>query len=423
MIAAPASGQGKTTVTAALARLHHRQGRRVTMFKCGPDFLDPQIHAIASGAPCENLDFRMGGEADVAWRLARAARNSDLILIEGVMGLFDGEPSAADLARRYGLPILAVIDGRAMARSFGAIALGLKLYEPDTPLIGALANNVGSPHHGNLLRDSLPPGLDWFGAFPRDGAVALPERHLGLLPASEIADLSDKLDRLADAIADTAASQLPPTAHFADVPPPSLAQHLAGRTIAVARDGAFCFLYPANLDCLEGMGAKLSFFSPLEDQALPKCDAIWLPGGYPELHGARLTANGAMRAALAGHVAAGKPLLAECGGMMALAETLVDQAGQSWPMMGLLPGIVRMQPKLAALGMQVLDWQEARLTGHCFHYSRFETPMIPVAQTQGLRQRPGEAIYQDRALVASYFHAYFPSAPEAVARLFSGDFF
>ncbi len=288
LVAAPASSQGKTTVVAALARLHARQGRKVRVFKCGPDFLDPQIHAIASGAPCQNIDLWMCGEEDARWRLAEAAREADLILIEGVMGLFDGDPSAAELATRLGIPILTVIDGAAMASSFGAIAYGLKHYRPGTPLTAAFANRVGSDYHAELLKKSLPDDIRWMGHLPRDDFAAMPERHLGLLPAAEIADLSERLDRMADALAKTEAALLPPAVEFAAAERPQLPPLLAGTTIAVARDAAFCFLYPANLDCLQAMGANLVFFSPLADVMLPACDAVWLPGGYPELHGKAL---------------------------------------------------------------------------------------------------------------------------------------
>ena len=417
MIAAPASGQGKTMITAALARLHHRQGRRVKVFKCGPDFLDPQIHAIASGAPCENLDFRMGGEVDVAWRLTRAARDNDVILIEGVMGLFDGEPSAADLARRFNLPILVVIDGSAMARSFGAIALGMKTYEPDTRVVGALANCVGSAYHAQLLEQSLPEGIAWFGAVPRSAESALPERHLGLLPAAEITDLAQRIDQLADRIAETAAAALPPVATFPDTPMPEVPALLAGKTIAVACDAAFCFAYPANIECLKAMGASLRFFSPLHDATLPDCDAVWLPGGYPELHPDALANNRSMIASLQSHIQAGKPVLAECGGMIALAETLVDIDGTQHPLMGILPGTVQMQKKLAALGMQSLTLSGGRLGGHTFHYSTFDCPLEPIAHTQDTHQKQSEAVYGINRLTATYFHAYFPSAPRVVADL------
>lgn len=418
LVAAPASGQGKTTVVAALARLHTRLGRKVRVFKCGPDFLDPQVHAVASGAPCENVDLWMCGEDDIAWRLAEAARHADLILVEGVMGLYDGTPSAAELAKKLGLPILAVIDGASMANSFGAIAYGLKNYRPGTPLNAAFANRVGSAYHAELLEKSLPPDVAWYGALPRDAEAAMPERHLGLLPAAEIEGLAQRIERMADRLATTAAARLPPPVEFADVPPPELAPLLQGKTIAVARDAAFCFLYPANVDCLERLGATLAYFSPLADTVLPLCDAVWLPGGYPELHGPALAANRALWDALAAHVDAGKPLLAECGGMMALFESLRDADGNEFPMAGLLPGTVVMQKKLAGLGMQEAALPEGVLRGHAFHYSRTETSLAPLCASVRPDGRQGEAIYRRQRLTASYMHMYFPSNPEAVGRVF-----
>lgn len=421
LVAAPASSQGKTTVVAALARLHARQGRKVRVFKCGPDFLDPQIHAIASGAPCQNIDLWMCGEEDARWRLAEAAREADLILIEGVMGLFDGDPSAAELATRLGIPILTVIDGAAMATSFGAIAYGLKHYRPGTPLTAAFANRVGSDYHAELLKQSLPDDIRWMGHLPRDNFAAMPERHLGLLPAAEIADLSARLDRMADALAKTDAALLPPAIEFSTAARPQLPQLLAGMTIAVARDAAFCFLYPANLECLEAMGANLVFFSPLADAALPTCDAAWLPGGYPELHGKALAANRALWAALAKHVAAGKPLFAECGGMMALFETLVDIDGNAHWMGSLIPGTVTMQKKLAALGMQevALDGHPP-LRGHTFHYSSAQAKLEPFTKaTRKQGASEGEPVYRQENLTASYLHLYFPSSTVAAAGLFT----
>lgn len=418
LVAAPASGQGKTTVVAALARLHVRQGRRMRIFKCGPDFLDPQIHALASSQPCENLDFRMCGEADAAWRLARAAATADLILVEGVMGLHDGEPSAAALARRLRLPILLVLDADAMAGSFGAVAWGLKHYRDGAPISHVLANRVGSAYHAQLCQATLPDDIAWLGHLPRDAAATLPERHLGLLPAAEIADLDARIERIADLLAATEAANLPPIVEFTAVAAPSFPPLLANQTIAVARDAAFCFLYPANLECLEAMGATLRFFSPLADRAPPPCDAIWLPGGYPELHGAALATNRPMAAALAAHVAADKPLLAECGGMMACFSSLEDIGGITHSLFDLLPGTVRMQPKLAGLGMLSAELPEGRLTGHTFHYSTTKTPLEPICAAVKLNGRGSEAIYRRQRLTASYMHFYFPSNPEAAARLF-----
>jgi len=417
LIAAPASGQGKTTVTAALARLHARQGRRVRVFKCGPDFLDPQILEVASGQPVYNLDLGMCGAEDAARRLWRAAGAAELILIEGVMGLFDGQPSAADIAERFGIPVLAVIGAGAMAQTFGAVAHGLATYRPGLPFSGVLANQVGSPRHADMLRASLPPGMLWYGALPRDAEAALPERHLGLLQAAEIADLETRLDRLADRLAETGAAGLPPALTFPAALVDEAPALLAGKTIAVARDTAFAFIYPANLDCLRELGARLCFFSPLAGDPLPACDALWLPGGYPELHAARLAARADLWAQLRAHADAGKPILAECGGMMALFENLLDKEGVSHRMAGLLPGGVAMQPRLAALGLQTAALPEGRVRGHTFHYSLARTALAPLLHAETQDGRVGEAIYRRGRLTASYVHFYFPSNPAAVAGL------
>lgn len=419
LIAAPASGQGKTTVTAALARLHARQGRRVTVFKCGPDFLDPQIHAFASGRPCQNLDLGMCGEADAQWRLARAAADSDLILVEGVMGLFDGTPSAADIAQRFGIPVMALIDAGAMAQTFGAVAHGLATYRPGLPFAGVLANRVGSARHTEMLRASLPPGMGWFGALPKSGD-SLPERHLGLLQAAEISDLAARLDKLADALAASATVDLPRPVEFADAPPPAIEPLLAGRRIAIARDAAYGFIYPANLETLKALGAELRFFSPVAGDPLPACDAVWLPGGYPELHATALSANQPLWTALHAHADAGKPILAECGGMMSLFEEVVDKAGQSHRFAGLLPGRSVMQQRLAALGTQFVDLPEGSLAGHTFHYSKSDTALHPVARARTADGRDGEAVFRRQRLTASYVHFYFPSNPRAVATLLGG---
>ncbi|MEO7323620.1 MAG: cobyrinate a,c-diamide synthase, partial [Dokdonella sp.] len=258
MVSAPASGQGKTSVTAALARWHARRGRRIRVFKTGPDFLDPMVLERASGHPVYQLDWWMNGAQDVRSRLFAAAAEADLILIEGVMGLFDGYPSTADLAMQLGIPVLAVIDGSAMAQTFGSVASGLAHYRDGLPLYGVAANRIGSAYHAQLLRDSLPAELRWFGALPADAALALPERHLGLVGAHEIDDIDAHLDALADAWATHADASLPSPARFDAVETTPIARLLQGVRIAIARDAAFRFLYPANLDLLAAAGAKLA---------------------------------------------------------------------------------------------------------------------------------------------------------------------
>ncbi|MEQ1660490.1 MAG: cobyrinate a,c-diamide synthase, partial [Hylemonella sp.] len=411
--------------------LHARQGRRVRVFKCGPDFLDPFWHTLATGAPVHQLDLWMTGEADCRARLAQAAREADLIIVEGVMGLYDGQPSAADLAQHFGLPVLAVIDASAMAGTFGALAYGLQHYQPGLRWAGVLANRVGSARHAEMLQQGLREPQHWLGAMQRNPALVLPERHLGLVAATELGDAQQRLDAAADALADTPLGRLTlDELHQrwgVDFPVPEVRAPqpalLEGKTVAVANDAAFCFIYAANIDCLQQLGARVVFFSPLADRALPDCDAVWLPGGYPELHAARLGANQGLRDSLRAHVAAHKPLWAECGGMMALFERLTDGAGLTHELWGLLPGTVTLQKRLAALGPQALETGAGQLRGHTFHYSTCDTPLQPRLRTtrpaQAVAAGAGEAVYQQGSIGASYFHAWFPSDPALVGRLFS----
>lgn len=418
LVSAPSSGQGKTLVTAALARLHRDAGRRVRVFKCGPDFLDPMILERASGAPVFQLDLFMVGEADCRQLLYEAASQADVILIEGAMGLFDGNPSAADIASRFGLPALAVIDGSAMAQTFGALVLGLASYRKDVEVAAVLANRVGSARHAEMLEAGVPPGVTWLGAMPRDPGAAFPERHLGVVQAGEIDDLDARIGRAAAALPPGAA-WLPEPVRF-DGPQgrPPANPSLRGVRVAIARDAAFGFIYPANLACLKALGAELHFFSPLHDRELPNCDALWLPGGYPELHLAALSANRAMIAVIRQHHAAGKPILAECGGMLYCLDRLDDGRGVSAAMAGLIPGTATMQPRLAALGLQQIEIHGGLLRGHTFHYSKMVTPLTPSAQTMRPDGREGEPVYIQGGLTATYAHFYFPSAPQAIARIF-----
>jgi len=332
------------------------------------------------------------------------------------MGLFDGQPSAADIAERFAVPVMALVDAGSMAQTFGAVAHGLASYRPGLPFAGVLANRVGSPRHTEMLKDSLRPGMGWFGALPKSDD-SLPERHLGLLQAAEIDDLGSRLDKLADSLAASATVDLPAPVHFPEAAAPISAPLLAGKTVAIARDAAYGFIYPANLDTLRRLGATLAFFSPVAGDALPACDAVWLPGGYPELHAPAIGGNALLWEQLRRHVDAGKPLLAECGGMMSLFEEVVDKSGTPHRFGGLLPGRSVMQKRLAALGTQFVDLPEGHLSGHTFHYSKSESPLTPVVRARTADGREGEAIYRLNRLTASYVHFYFPSNPAAVAAL------
>lgn len=423
-ISAPASGQGKTTVTAALARHHAAHGRTVRVFKTGPDFLDPMILERASGRAVHQLDLWMGGEAHCRRLLYEAAADADLLLVEGVMGLFDGSPSSAELARLFGIPVLAVIDAEAMAQTFGAVAYGLAHYSPALPFHGVLANRVAGPGHADLARQGVPAGMRFLGGIAREAALELPDRHLGLVQAQEVADIERRLSAAASAVNGLEAAAMPPGIEFAepgaDAEPDIPRGALEGVRIGIARDRAFSFLYPANIDLLRRMGAELVFFSPLTAAGLPRVDSVYLPGGYPELHLEQLSANRGLAAALARHVESGKPVYAECGGMLYLMESLTDRDGGRASLAGILPGHAVMHARLQSIGYHTASLAGGQVRGHAFHHSTVDTPLAASAYTARAQSgAAGEAIYERGRLVATYFHGYFPSDPRAVARLFT----
>ncbi|MCJ8268517.1 MAG: cobyrinate a,c-diamide synthase, partial [Psychrosphaera sp.] len=327
IMAAPASGQGKTTITAGLAAMLRRNGKVVRVFKVGPDYLDPQILKQASGQPVEPLVLWMACDNYCQQKLYDAAQVADIILIEGAMGIFDGSPSSADLAARFDIPLALVMDVKGLAQTAGAIALGLGNYRDDFTVAGLIANNCGSDRHAQLIRDSLlekrdrHPEMPLLATLKRDDAIKLPERHLGLVQALEItAELEQRLSAAADWIEDSPLKNILETAQKVEFSAPTaqepLTKGLAGKTIAIAKDVAFSFIYDANIRLLESMGATCKYFSPLTDAAMPPADALWLPGGYPELHTQKLSANESMRRSIQDFYGQGKPVLAECGGFL-----------------------------------------------------------------------------------------------------------
>lgn len=420
LMAAPASGQGKTMTSAGLARAYKNRGLRVQAFKCGPDFIDGMILQVATGKPVYNLDLGMCGEADAQRLLHHAAQENDVILLEGVMGLYDGTPSCADIAERFGIPVALVINAKAMAQTFAAIAYGLYAFRPALQRAGVIANQVGSDGHAKMIQAALPADIPWLGAMKHDSQLSLPERHLGLHLAQEINDIDQRIEAAAHLLGQEI--PLPPAVQFAAPAQQTVTPLLQGKTIAVAKDAAFCFSYQANLDLLQTLGASIQFFSPLHDAQLPAADAYWLPGGYPELHLQQLQDNTAMRAGLQAAVQAGTPMLAECGGMLALAETLNGQ-----PAFGLLPGNAALQPKLQGLGTQhatfsaanagAVSDEPATIGAHTFHYARFDTDLPIIAQGKG-KYGAGEPVYRHQSITASFLHFYFPSHPTLAAQFF-----
>lgn len=427
LIAGSASGQGKTSYTCALAHRLRTLGERVRAFKVGPDFIDPGFLQAVTGAPVHNLDLWMVGEQRCAQLLADAGQQADWLLIEGAMGLYDGQPSGADLAAQLGVPVLAVLDAGAMAETFGAVALGLEAYGRHRMLqwVGAAANRVAGNAHARMLRDSLPTELPWAGYLQRCEPL-LPERHLGLVQAEEMrAHLGTVWNALDAALHLEIATlrAVPPWRNplTPETPATVDATMLHGRTIAIARDAAFSFCYEANLDTLSRLGARLVHFSPLADDPVPpQADAVYLPGGYPELHAAQLSLSTRFLRSLRACHEARRPIVAECGGMMVCARTLRDAQGREHPMAGLLDATAVMGERLAGIGLHSWRLPHGELRGHVFHYGRLEVhaPLTPAALTQPRRYGGPEAIYREGSLTASFFHAYFASQPHAAAALF-----
>ncbi len=426
-IAAPHSGCGKTTITAAIARAYRLQGKVVRVFKTGPDYLDPQILSQASGEPVEQLDMWMAGEDYCQQMLYNAAKEADLILVEGVMGLFDGTPSSADLAERFGIPLALVMDVKGMAQTAGAMAVGLANYRPALQFAGLIANGCASERHRELIEEALPESFPILATLAQDEQMSLPERHLGLVQAEEVADeLETRMDYGAELLKGQKILDLPAAVNFypaeEQVQDPALKEKpLQGKMIAVAKDAAFSFIYDSNLRLLQQLGADYCFFSPLKDSELPEADGLWFPGGYPELHAKTLSENLSLANQIKAFHQSGKPILAECGGFLYCLDTLTDLDENTYPMLGLIGGEGAMRGKRGCQGMQTAPLPEGDIRGHAHHKSLSHNTPEPLAH--GRRQRhpaPGEAIYRDKGLTATYLHLFFGSNPTAVANLFSG---
>ncbi len=440
MIAGTQSGVGKTTVTLGLLYALARRGLKVQPFKVGPDFIDPGHHTRAAGRVCRNLDgWMLSREANLAL-FRRQAREADVAVVEGVMGLFDGYDGAseagstAQMAKWLGLPVLLVVDARAMARSAAALVHGFASFDPDLSLAGVVFNRIGSAAHLEYLNQALSclQGVRGFGGLPRDQELAIPERHLGLATAEDHPLGEAYLGRLADLLE----ANLDLEGLLAALPPLTLPEEPAPAAtppmvrLGVARDRAFCFYYPENLELLASFGAELVPFSPLEDRELPPgLDGVYLGGGYPELYAEQLAANAGLKQALQEAAAGGMPMYAECGGLMYLAREIRDLEGRVHPMAGVFPCAVRMLPRLKALGYREVTLTAPGLLGpagttargHEFHYSEIVEEPDGVRRIYHLTPRRGGAAvsegYSANHVLASYVHLHFGSNPEVARHL------
>jgi cobyrinic acid a,c-diamide synthase len=425
MVAAPRSGAGKTTVTLALLAALRRRGLAVRAAKAGPDYIDPAFHAAATGAPSVNLDSWAMPPPLLDTLFAQAGAEADVLVVESAMGLFDGvagppgrQGTAADLAARFGLPVLLVLDVSGQSQSAAAVARGFALHDTRVRIGGVVLNRLGSDRHRDAIAAAMAAtGLPVRGALRREASVALPERHLGLVQAREHGALAELLDRLAqlgeaaldlDAILADAAPCAPPAASATAIPPP-------GRRIALADDAAFSFFYPHLAAGWRRAGAELVHFSPLADEAPPEsCDACWLPGGYPELHAATLAAAARFRGGLAAFARA-RPVHGECGGHMVLGEALQDAGGTWHRMAGLLGHRTSFAQRRLHLGYRearllccgALGPAGALLRGHEFHYavttdSGDDAPLAMVTDAQGQSMAAGGSRGR---VTGSFFHA------------------
>ena len=444
VIAAARSGLGKTSVSTGIVRTMVDRGLVVQPFKVGPDYIDPGFLSQAAGRVCRNIDTMLVDQDTAIGLAERAAQDADVVVIEGVMGLFDGASgtdergSTGHVARLLDAPVIVILDAARAARSVGAVALGFTQFDPRVRVAGFVLNQVASETHEALLVAAITDatGLPVLGALRRDSLPPLPSRHLGLVPAWEHGD--DTSDAVADLATHVSASldmdALLALAQSAPASPPARdRQHRVatpaprgpyGPTIAYALDDAFHFYYEDNLDALRDAGARLEPFSPISDKTLPAGTAgVYLGGGYPELHAAKLAANEGMKTSILSAIDAGVPVLAECGGLMYLCSALEDADKVTHSMVGAFDISIRMERRLSALGYHTarmhtpIPWvpEVMSVAGHVYHWSAItHSTEKPAWSLEKHGREPQSDGFIRRNCVASYLHLHF-AGEEAVA--------
>jgi cobyrinic acid a,c-diamide synthase len=468
VIAAPQSGSGKTTITLGIMAFLKRRGLRVAPFKVGPDFIDPGWHRAVTGRPSINLDGWMCSEEFVREAFVLHAQDSDIAVIEGVMGLFDGMDgrtdagSTAQAAKILDAPVILVVDAKSQARSAAALVNGFACFDPKVHVIGVIFNNVGSENHARILTEAVETsctGIRVLGCIPHDERLTIPSRHLGLVTADDNALAGDFQKHLAETIEKhvgldgilTSGGQVS-TFHSGTVkcgdltPPPANSANPV--RIAVARDEAFCFVYEDNLRLLREAGVEICEFSPMRDSSLPEgIGGIYLPGGYPELHADTLASNDSMKTAIREAIESGMPVYAECGGFIYLTrgqdiispppqplspgERVAEGGVRGHEFVGIFPITTRMLPQRKALGYREVEFladspigrQGTVARGHEFHYSEMEEMPKQVEQVYRLSRNGselGSEGYRYKNCLASYVHLHFGSCPQ-IAATFAGN--
>jgi cobyrinic acid a,c-diamide synthase len=476
VIAGTGSGVGKTTLTIGLMAALRNLGHQVQGFKCGPDYIDPTFHTAVTARSSRNLDSYMLSHDTVKEIYTRASHDADISIIEGVMGFYDGknpknnEGSTAEISMLLDAPVLLVVNCQSMARSAAAIVKGFQCMEPRARIVGVIANRVGSANHHRIVSEAIEQecGIPVLGYLLRDDQLSMPERHLGLVPSIERGELQPFFDSLSTLISSTVDVQRiwelaeSPKVELSEdsprifMPADSLPQPQV--TIAVAQDAAFNFYYQENIELLEASGANCIYFSPLAGEPLPAgVHGLYLGGGFPEEFADKLAADEAepVRQSIREAISGGLPTLAECGGFMYLTDSIANTNGQTYSMLGLIPGTVRMQKKLAALGYREITGTEGnfllgaadKAKGHEFHYSTFQPGVVADIQsddaqshdsqsgsikasnpqpemalrhayvTKGLRGTKPEGYLNEQGnLIAGYTHIHFASEPALAQR-------
>jgi len=438
IIAGTSSGSGKTTLALAFLAALAARGYRLAPFKIGPDFIDPGHHALVSGATSRNLDGWMLTRDYNQKLFDRCRQKAQMAVVEGVMGLYDGfdgrseAGSTAQMAKWLSLPVVLVVDARSMARSAAALVQGFERFDPGVRFAGVVFNRIGSARHLAYLQEALEGhvAMPCLGGIPRDLSIEIPERHLGLHTADDHPLDKEKIARLAQLI-ETHVSMdrllaILETPQGSGRPSVETGGNPIDRVrIGVARDAAFCFYYPDNLELMEDSGAEIVFFSPRTVSTLPEdLDGLYFGGGYPELYAASLAANSALKTSVRICSQANMPIYAECGGFMYLCDHLTDLNGKTYPMAGCFPFGTRMLTRRKALG-----YREIQLTqpsplgpagivgrGHEFHYSELSATDSSVASAYAVTPRSGAAPsiegYRIRQTLGSYIHLHFGSNPD-----------
>lgn len=434
VVAGTSSRAGKTSIACGLMGALRARGLSVQGFKVGPDYIDPSYHTVACGRPGRNLDAFISGPELIAPLFRHVSHSADIAVIEGVMGLFDGASgqgelaSTAHIAKLLDAPVLLVVDASGMGRSAAAIVQGYRSFDPDVELAGVILNRIGSDHHEQLLREAIEPlGVPVLGALRRDSSVVTPERHLGLVPVDEREPQARAtLERLAALVSESvdldAVVALAQAARPIAGPTwsPECAEPVGEIRVALAAGPAFSFHYQENLELLLAAGAELVPFDPLKDERLPEgADALLLAGGFPEVFGAELASNSSLRAEIAAFAGSGRPIVAECGGLLYLSRELDGQE-----MCGVVPGRAHMTKRLT------LGYREAtaltstpcvaagdRLRGHEFHYSELETESSSPAWVMSVRGAERREGFASASLHASYLHLHWASSPQVAHRL------